>query len=40
MVRVQLSQGYNTTKRRQFTYHHKSPGVPGTHFFNIGRMKG
>ena len=38
---VQLSQGYRATKRRQFTCHMPvyAPGVPGTHFINLERMK-
>ena len=37
---VQLSQGYGATTRTQFTIYRKSPGVPGTQFLNIGRLKG
>ena len=28
------------TSRRQFTFYHKFPEIPGTHFINLGRMKG
>ena len=39
MDAVQLPQGYRATTRRQFTFNTKSPGIPGTHFVDIGRMK-
>ena len=31
---------YRATTRTEFTFYHKSPGVPGTHFIDIRRMKG
>ena len=37
---VQLSQGNRATMRRQFTFYHKSPKIPGTHLIDPGRMKG
>ena len=36
---VQLPQGYRATSRRQFTFYHKSPEIPGTHLSNLRRMK-
>ena len=40
MEGVQLSQGYRATSRRQFTFYHSVPGVPGTHLINLKRMEG
>ena len=37
---VQLSQGSRGTTRRQFTFYHSAPGVPGTYLINLGRIKG
>ena len=37
--RVQLPKSYKDTTRRQFTFYHKSPGIPGTQFIDLGRMK-
>ena len=28
------------TLRRQFTFYTKFPDIPGTHFIDLGRMKG
>ena len=38
-----LWMGFNCLKaratlRRQFTFYHKSPEIPGTHFIELGRM--
>ena len=39
MDRVQLPQGYRNTKRRQFTFYHKSPEIPSNHLSELRRMK-
>ena len=39
MEGVQLPQGYRTIMRRSSLFTFRSPGVPGTHFINLGRMK-
>ena len=40
MEAFQLSQGYRATTRGQFTFTTNSPGDPGTHLIDLGRMKG
>ena len=35
MDKVQLSQGYRATTRRQFTFYHKSPEIYGTQLINL-----
>ena len=37
---VHLCQVYKAITRRQFTFCHKSQGVPDTQFIDLGRMKG
>ena len=37
---VQMSQSCRGTAKRNFTFYHESPGVPGTHLIDLGRMKG
>ena len=40
MERDQLSQGYRATTKRPFIFTTKSPGRPGTHLIDLGRVKG
>ena len=40
MDRVQLPQGYRATSRGNLLFTTKFSEIPGTHFINLGRMKG
>ena len=37
---VQLSQGYRPLRVNSLLFTTKPPGVPGTQFIDLGRMKG
>ena len=44
-LRPLFMDGFNclkarATSRRQFTFYTKFPEIPGTHFIDLGRMKG
>ena len=40
MDRVQLSRRYGATTGRHLTLTSKSPGEPGSHLIDLGRIKG